>query len=251
LTRIAVWCLGHGVLIGVVAVKVECSAMDGQASAPQLPSSRLLLLPLFHETPQSAYSAISPLFGSSSMTHFTQSVHILSDSIPSAIQVDAATVATAAEVSALNDMMMDDPLVCAPLLDYISQSWRPESVGCSQVLQACRSLAHDWAHIPSLFEAAVVILADCASLEQWNCAQTCLSLMKFTNAGCHVALITQADFPSGPVRPSSRFVAPPTLAASLVLSPSLSLPPVHFFLSQPFTNTSNVILSETSAKHTM
>ncbi len=224
--------------------------MDGPGSAQQLPSARLLLLPLFHEHPESAYSAIFPLFGSTSMTQFTQSVHVLSDSIPSAIHVDPATVATAAEVSVLNDMMIDDPSVCAPLLNYISQSWRPESVGCTYVLQACRSLAYEWAHSPSLFEAAVVILANSASLEQWNCAQSCLSLMKFA-AGCHVALITQVDFPSGPVRPSSGFVAPPTLAASLVLSPSLSLPPVDYLLSQPFTNTSNVVLSEIAAKHTM
>jgi hypothetical protein len=216
--------------------------MDAPASAQRVPAGRLLLLPLFHETPECAYSAIAPLFSSPSMAHFSQSVHILSQSIPAAISIDPSTVATAIEVSALNDMMIDDPSICTPLLGALTHSWQREPLSSGHLIEACRSLSQVWVQNPSLFDTAVAILANDASLEQWNCAQRCLSSLKLALA-CQVILISDADFPSGPVRPSSGFSAQPTLTASLLLSPSLSLPPMHYLLSQPFPTISSVVSS--------
>jgi hypothetical protein len=225
--------------------------MDGPASGQCVPSGRLLLLPLFHDSPESAYSAVAPLFSSPSMIHFAQSVHILSQCIPVAAPITPATVATATEVSVLNDMMIDDPSICAPLLDAISNSWQQEPLSCSHLIEACRSTSCAWVQSPSLFDAAVAILANGASLEQWNCAQRCLSSLKLA-LSCQVTLISDAEFPSGPVRPSSTFSLPPTLTASLVLSPSLSFPPLDYVLSQPFPKISNVVTNGSAAsKHTM
>lgn len=224
-------------------------SMDCPAPGQQLPSGRLLLLPLFLASPETSYSAIAPLFSSPSMIPFSQSVHILSENIPVAIHIDPSTVATATEVSALNDMMGDDPLVCDPLLKAISNSWQQESLSCGLLFEACRNVSFSWVQRPSLFDAAVVILAKSASLEQWNCAQKCLSSMKLT-LGCQILLITDAEFPSGPIRPSSKFDVAPTLLASLVLSPLLSFPPFDYVLSQPFPNISNIVSSELTTKYT-
>ncbi len=174
------------------------------------------------------------------MTHFSQSVHILSQSIPAPISIDPATVATAIEVSALNDMMIDDPSICTPLLGALSHSWRPEPLSSAHLIEACRNLSQAWVQSPSLFDTAAAILANNASQEQWNCAQRCLSSLKLALA-CQVVLISDVDFPSGPIRPSSGFNPQPTLTASLVLSPSLAFPPMHYLLSQPFPKISNVV----------
>jgi hypothetical protein len=222
--------------------------MDRPGPSRQFPSGRLLLLPLFHLTPHISYSAIAPLFASSSMVHFSRSVHVLSENIPIAIHIDPSTVATATEVSVLNDMMVDDPLICAPLLNALSSSWQHEPLSCNDLFEACRSLSFAWVQRPSLFDAAVVILSKYSSLEQWNCAQKCLSLLKLA-LGCHVILITDAEFSSGHIRPSSKFDTPPTLSASLVLSPLLSFPPFDYVLSQHFPNISNVATSESTAKY--
>jgi hypothetical protein len=225
--------------------------MDGPASAQCVPSGRLLLLPLFHESPESAYSAIAPLFSSPSMVQYAQSVHIMSRNIPVAVPIAPTTAATATEVSVLNDMMIDDPSICAPLLDAISYSWQREPVSCSHLIEACRSTSCAWVQSPSLFDAAVAILATGASLEQWNCAQKCLSSLKLA-LSCQVSLISDSDYPSGPIRPSSAFSLPPTLTAALVLSPSLSYPPLDYVLSQPFPNISNIVTSGSAAsKYTM
>ena len=226
-------------------------AMADSASALHGPSGRLLLLPLFHESPGSAYSAIAPLFSSPSMSYFSQSVHILSQNIPAAIPLEPATVATAAEVGVLNDMMIDDPLICVPLLDAVSYSWQQEQLSYMQLVEACRHVSYAWVQSPSLCDAAVAILTSNASIEQWNCAQRCLSLMKIV-LGCQITLISDADFPSGPVRPSLSFNTPPTLTASLVLSSSLSFPPLDYVLSQPFPNISKAVSAGSPlAKYTM
>jgi hypothetical protein len=147
-------------------------------------------------------------------------------------------------------MMVDDPQICIPLLDALSNSWQQEPLSCSHLLEACRNLSFAWVKQPSLFDAAVVILAKSPSVEQWICAQKCLSSIKLA-LGCHVTLISDAEFSSGPIRPSSKFDIPPILFASLVLSPLLSFPPFDYLLSQPFANISNVTASETTAKYTM
>jgi hypothetical protein len=183
------------------------------------------------------------------MIQFSRYVHVLCENIPVAIHIDPSVVSTATEVSVLNDMMIDDPLICTPLLNALSSSWQQEPLSCSHLLAACRNLSFAWAQQPSLFDAAVVILAKNSSSEHWNCAQKCLSTMKLA-LGCHVSLISDAEFSSGPIRPSSKFDIPPTLSASLVLSPLLSFPPFEYVLSQPFANISNVMTSESTAKYT-
>jgi hypothetical protein len=223
--------------------------MEGP-SLQQFSSGRLLLLPLFHESPKAAYSAIAPLFASPFMTQFNPSVHILSENIPSSFHVDPMTVATAAEVSVLNDLLIDEPAICALLLDDILHSWQREAISCCHLLQACCKLSHDWAQRPSLFDAAVAVLATTCSLEQWNCAQRCLCAMRVA-VGAQVAVIADVDFPSGPIRPSAAFNLTPTLTASLVLSPSLSFPPADYALSQPPPSLCNLNLSEATSKCTM
>ena len=222
---------------------------DGPASAQQFPSGRMLLLPLFHKSPEAAYSAIAHLFASTCMTYFTPSVHILCENIPVSTHLDPSTVATATEVSVLNDMMIDDPIICALLLDAITLSWQPEPISHIHLLEACRKLCHIWVQHPSLFDSAAAILATTCSFEQWQCAQRCLSILKIA-LGCQIALISETVFPSGPIRPCSSFSTLPTLTASLVLSPSLSFPPLEFVLSQPFPNLSNVASSEITTKYT-
>jgi hypothetical protein len=223
--------------------------MDCPPPELPIPSGRLLLLPLFHGSPETSYNAITPIFSSSSMVPFSQSVHILSENIPVAFHVDPSTVATAIEVSVLNDMMVDDPLICDPLLNALSNSWQHESLSCGLLFEACRNVSFSWVQRPSLFDAAVVILAKSASLEQWNCAQKCLSSIKLA-LGCQILLITDADFPSGPIRPSSKFDTAPTLSASLTLSPLLSFPPSDYVLSHPFFNIFSVVSSESATKYT-
>ena len=222
---------------------------DAPASAQQFPSGRMLLLPLFHTTPESAYNAISPLFASPSMNHFAPSVHILCDNIPVTTHIDPSTVATASEISVLNDMMIDDPMICTPLLSFIENSWQSEPLSNTHMLEACRKLCYIWTQRPSLFDTAVAVLANTCTPELWLCAQQCLSILKLA-LGCQVTLISEAVFPSGPIRPCLAVSALPTLTAALMLSPSLSFPSLDFALSQPFPYLSNVTSSDITSKYT-